>query len=204
MERSRELRGLVITMYQEFAASDAALTDIFAEDDEVIAIGTDPSEWWKGGVQVKAIYKQQLGEIGRFEIVPGELHAFVNGDVGWVIDNPTFRLSDDLELKPRNTFIFERRGHHWRCVHWHISLGQSNEEVLGIELTTTIDAIAGWAEEAKPDLTPSTSAQGTVTIAFTDMESSTATNEALGDDRFVPLLLNTTRSSSRRRRTRTA
>ena len=189
MERSRELRGLVIAMYQEFAACDPALVEIFAEDDSVIAIGTDPHEWWLGGRLVKAVYKEQLAEVGGFEVVPGDLHAFVNGEVGWVVDNPTFRFAMGIEWKPRATLIFERRGPHWQCVHWHLSLGQSNEETLGMELTTTIDAIAGWAEEAQPDLTPSISDQGTVTIAFTDMESSTATNEKLGDDRFVPLLL---------------
>jgi class 3 adenylate cyclase len=188
MERSRDLRGLVITMYQELAACDPALVEIFASDEEVIAIGTDPAEWWCGGALVKAVYKQQLSEVGGFEILPGDLHAFVNGEVGWVVDNPTF-IVRGVELHPRTTLIFERRGPHWRCVHWHLSLGQLNEESFGMELTTTIDAIAGWAEEAKPDLSSSVSAQGTVTIAFTDMESSTATNEALGDDRFVPLLL---------------
>lgn len=106
-----------------------------------------------------------------------------------MIDNPTFRFRDGLEVKPRTTLIFERRGQHWRCVHWHLSVGEANVETFGFELTTMIDAIAGWAEETKPDLSPSVSPQGTVTIAFTDMESSTATNEALGDDRFVPLLL---------------
>ena len=189
MERSRELRALVIAMYEEFAACDPALLEIFADDDGVVAIGTDPQEWWLGGPLVKAVFKQQFAEIERLDVSPGDLHAFVNGNVGWVVDNPTMRFSGGIEWKPRATLIFERRGPHWRCVHWHLSLAQTNEETLGFELTTTIDAIAGWAEEAQPDLTPSLSDQGTVTIAFTDMESSTATNEALGDDRFVPLLL---------------
>ena len=194
MERSRELRGLVIAMYQEFGACDPGLVDIFAEDDAVVGIGTDPMEWWVGGPLVKAIYRQQLtevaSEIGRFDVIPGEIQALVNGDVGWVIDNPTFVFGEGMpDWRVRSTMIFERQGAHWKCVHWHVSLGRTNVETLGMELTTTIDAIAGWAEEAKPDLTPSVSAQGTVTIAFTDMESSTATNEELGDDRFVPLLL---------------
>lgn len=83
MERSRELRGLGITLYQEFAGCDPAMTEIFPDDDDVVAIGTDPTEWWCGGPLVKAIYKQQIAEVGGFEIVPGELHAFVNGEVGW-------------------------------------------------------------------------------------------------------------------------
>jgi adenylate cyclase len=189
MERSRELRALVLAMYEEFAACDPALLDVFAEDDGVVAIGTDPREWWLGGTVVKAVFKEQFAEIKRLEISPGDLHAYVNGEVGWVVDNPTMRFAGGIEWKPRATLIFERQSAHWRCVHWHLSLGQSNEETLGVELTTTIDAIAGWAAEAQPDLTPSLSQHGTVTIAFTDIESSTRTNEELGDDRFVPLLL---------------
>lgn len=52
-----------------------------------------------------------------------------------------------------------------------------------------MEAIAELIEKDRPDLAPMTSAEGTVTIMFTDMESSTAANEALGDDRFLPLLI---------------
>lgn len=189
MERSRELRGLLLALYEDYSAGDPAYVDVFGDDEGVVVIGTDPAEWWNSGREAREVLRAQLSEIGRFEIVPGRLHAFVNGDTGWVIDDPIYHLPNGNELSVRVSAIFERRGQSWVCTHWHQSVGVPNEEAVGMIITTAIDHLAEWAEQERPDLTSSASPQGTVTIVFTDLEASTATNEAIGDERFVPLLL---------------
>jgi hypothetical protein len=51
-----------------------------------------------------------------------------------------------------------------------------------------LDRIAVDVERARPDLTPATAPNGTVTILFTDIEGSTQLTESLGDREWVGLL----------------
>lgn len=189
MEPSRELRGLVLAIYREWAAGDPSYPDVYSDDPNVTAIGTDPEEFEMGGRQIKALLRRQLTELPAFTLEPGRLDAFVKGDVGWVVDDPMWTFDNGLSGRARITAVFAREGHAWKIVHWHMSVGQSNEQVIGARLTTSIDAISDWVQETKPDLDGNTSPQGTVTIVFTDAASSTATNEAMGDSRFVPLMI---------------
>ena len=189
MEPSRELRGLMLAFYRDWSMGDTSGIDLFSDSDDMTLVGSDPVEWYRGGPGIKAMFTQQFEELGTFDIAAGDLWAFAHGDAGWVVDNPVFTFAEGLVIRPRCTAICVREAFEWKIVHWHVSVGASNEETLGKSLTTTIDELADWAEGVKPDLGAATSAQGTVTIAFTDMEASTATNEALGDDVFVPLLL---------------
>lgn len=53
---------------------------------------------------------------------------------------------------------------------------------------STVEEIAGWAELERPDLRRMAARDGTVTILFSDIENSTATNERLGDRAWVRVL----------------
>jgi adenylate cyclase len=53
---------------------------------------------------------------------------------------------------------------------------------------TSIDMVADAVAESPPDLTTSGATQGTVTIVFSDIESSTARAEQLGDEDWFSLL----------------
>jgi class 3 adenylate cyclase len=56
------------------------------------------------------------------------------------------------------------------------------------DVRSSIDAVASVVEEERPDLRGHTAPDGTVTILFSDIESSTELNERLGDQRFLELL----------------
>ena len=58
----------------------------------------------------------------------------------------------------------------WRFVQSHLSVGATNEETIGYEMTTTIETLAAAVQEERPDLAEATAADGTVTIAFSDLE----------------------------------
>src|ERR1700760_1205339 len=53
---------------------------------------------------------------------------------------------------------------------------------IGATVRNSIEDLAGWAQVERPDLARLT-ADGDVAIAFSDIEDSTARNEALGDQR---------------------
>src|ERR1700679_2496378 len=58
---------------------------------------------------------------------------------------------------------------------------------IGATVRTSIEDLAGWAQVERPDLARLT-ADGDVVIAFSDIEDSTAHNEALGDQGWVKVL----------------
>ena len=52
----------------------------------------------------------------------------------------------------------------------------------------SFEALAGWAEEAEPELRQLAAQDGTLTIVFSDIEDSTALNEELGDKNWLKIL----------------
>ncbi len=188
MKPSREIRDLVLGFVLDFSNSDPALLDLYSPLNGAVHIGTDEAEYWIGGLRSRAIFRQQIGELGHWKFEPGSIEAFEEGSVGWATSrfNATFRTN--AALVARCTFIFHREGGEWRLVHSHKSFGTPNTSI-GVVLTTVIDEVAESVEIERPDLVPVTSAEGTLTIMFTDVESSTATNESIGDDKFLPLIL---------------
>ncbi len=61
-------------------------------------------------------------------------------------------------------------------------------EGLGPVLRDSFEDLAGWAEEAEPELRHLAADDGTLTILFTDIEDSTALNEELGDKSWLKIL----------------
>src|SRR5881409_3940629 len=55
-------------------------------------------------------------------------------------------------------------------------------------LKGSVQAIASWAAKEHPDLKRATAPDGTVTILFSDIESSTLLNGKLGDQRWLEVL----------------
>ncbi|AWB91532.1 adenylate/guanylate cyclase domain-containing protein [Aeromicrobium chenweiae] len=62
------------------------------------------------------------------------------------------------------------------------------DQGLGGVIRSSIDDLAQWADVERPDLARLASADGTVTILFSDIEDSTALNHLLGDRDWVRLL----------------
>lgn len=62
------------------------------------------------------------------------------------------------------------------------------QEGLSEVLWSSFEDLAGWAEEAEPELRQLAARDGTVTILFSDIEESTALNEQLGDKAWLKVL----------------
>ena len=75
----------------------------------------------------------------------------------------------------------------WKIAAFHSSVPSTNEE-HGFLLTTSVDEIAEEISESRPDLSGSSAPDGTVTIAFTDIEESMKLNFVLGDRRWLEVL----------------
>ena len=184
MKPSREIRNVVLGMYQDLWTG--SLDDTFPDSEDMLMVGTGPGEIWRGSALIRAVMKAQA-ELIRVRILPGELVAFEEGSMGWAFDDATIVLDDGRSTPARLTFVFRCEGGAWIPVHMHSSHAVDDVEFWGF-VSVPMEDIARFVEHERPNLAPMTSVEGTTTIVFTDLEASTATNEALGDDRFLPLL----------------
>jgi ketosteroid isomerase-like protein len=138
MEQSGELRDVMLDFYEALGNGDLSFFDRhFSAADEVRGIGTDPAEWWRGGMSVTRVWKEQIEAMGgSMSLRPGEVEAFAEGSVGWVADQATFALPDGSQIPIRFTAVFHREDGAWKLVQSHGSIGVSNEESVGQELPT--------------------------------------------------------------------
>ncbi len=137
MEQSTELKALYLRSCEAQSNGDYSFFERhFSQEEGVLAIGTDPAEWWAGYATITRVFKAQLKETGEFEILADAPQAYSDGSIGWVADQPTLKLPDGTEMPIRLTAVFQKEQNDWKIVQWHVSIGISNEDLIGETLTT--------------------------------------------------------------------
>jgi len=137
MVASDELREMTVRSLEAFTNGNIEhLTGHISQQDGVLAIGTDPKEWWADYDTIAQIFKAQSDAMQGMSIVGIEPQAYCEGSVGWAAAEPKFRLPDGTELPFRLTLVYRREDEEWKIVQWHASLGVANEEAIGEELPT--------------------------------------------------------------------
>src|SRR5437763_6785220 len=185
---SEELRALLLRLYSAMEAQDVeTLREMFSTSAHALAIGTDPNEWWTGsdGLEVWIV---QIREAGGFRFKARKPTAYCVGNVGWVADEPLITIGNGVERRVRVTAVLVIERGHWRIAQWHVSIAQTNEESFGMAFTTSVDRIERSVRADRPDMRPASAPDGTVTIVFSDIESSTVLLERLGDTEFLRML----------------
>ena len=139
MEYSDELRDLTLRFYEATVAGDLTFFDRHVSRQEgTMFVGTDPGEWWEGFEALREAMRAQSEAMGGMQIVPGQLRAYSEGNVGWVIDrDASFRVPDGPEIPFRSTVVFHREDGEWKLVHLHSSIGVKNEEMFGEDATAS-------------------------------------------------------------------
>ncbi|MBW1781483.1 MAG: nuclear transport factor 2 family protein [Deltaproteobacteria bacterium] len=137
MEPSTELKTLYLEICEALSNGDDSFFEhTFSQKDGVLAIGTDPTEWWAGYATITRVFKAQLEETGGLEIVADTPHAYCDGSIGWIAGQPTLKLPDGTQMGFRLTAIFQKEQDNWKIVQWHFSKGIPNEDLIGETLTT--------------------------------------------------------------------
>ncbi len=137
MQQSSELQGLYLQSCEAMSSGDHAFFERhFSQNDGVLAIGTDPAEWWSGYATISKVFREQMQEAGGFQIVADSPEAYCEGPVGWVAGRPTLMLPDGAEVPLRLTAVFLKEKDAWKIVQWHFSSGISNTDLLGKTLST--------------------------------------------------------------------
>jgi ketosteroid isomerase-like protein len=142
MERSSELEAVVQRMYGQMTQGDLSeFGGFISRQDGALMIGTDPREWWSGHGTIVDAFMAQLGEMRGMgvTVTQGDIRAYREGTIGWASDRPRFRFADGTEVEMRLTVVFRQEDDTWKTVQGHVSLGVSNEEAIGQELTIPSD-----------------------------------------------------------------
>jgi class 3 adenylate cyclase len=187
---SEEIRAAYLRLWRAWQTRDrAAVEDLTSFEAYTAWIGSDPREWWHGTDGVAAIVAH-LDELPpyRLEIDAADVVAYACGDTGWAVGRAHvwFENGADFVLRTSAVFVIERG--HWRVAHWHNSIGIRNEDAIGVSLTTSIQRTERAVRDARPDFETAAAPDGTVTLMFSDIESSTVLLERLGDTEFMALL----------------
>ncbi|MGH2991025.1 MAG: adenylate/guanylate cyclase domain-containing protein, partial [Solirubrobacterales bacterium] len=75
-----------------------------------------------------------------------------------------------------------------RVVERALALRLEAQGLAAVDVTTSIDTVISAVESERPDIRSFASADGTVTILFSDIEDSTLMTERLGDERWLEVL----------------
>lgn len=153
---------------------------LFLRSEHSRYIGSDSHEWWRGPAYIDA-YSAHQEEMPDYVIEVEELEAFETGQFGWAAIRT---LTTFVGLAPRPlrfTFVFVLDSGFWRISQTHLSFAVPNPEVMGVEMTKSLEDLLA---SVRPELEESIRAvfrQGTVTLVFTDIESSTELAGQIGD-----------------------
>ena len=136
MDLADEMKALLDAFYASFETGDGSkFHESFAPD--ILVIGTDEVEWWKGKPDVQRVLKAQLDEMSSagVRVTGGDLDVGVYGDVVWAAGRLTVHLSDGTETPMRITAVAVREADILSLRQMHASLGAPNEEVVKQQLT---------------------------------------------------------------------
>jgi class 3 adenylate cyclase len=185
---SEELRAFLLRLYAAMSDNDVdAVREMYSTSACLLNIGTDPDEWWTGPEGTEVMLRQNA-ELGGIQLLPGAPVAYCIGNVGWIADRPRLVLPTGAEVSVRITLVLAIERGHWRIVQWHGSIGQKDELAFGRSLTKNIDHIERSVRDERTDVRPASAPDGTVTVAFTDIESSSVLLDRLGDAAFMRVL----------------
>ena len=190
MEPSEELRRVVTRFFEALRDGDAeAVSNRLSRQPGFERFGTDPDEVWLEGEATALLWVQQMSELGGgypWRLIDG-VRVLSEGTVGWAAARTEVQAPSGESVEYRFTCVLHLEHGEWKIVNWHSSIPARNED-YGFLLTTSVDEIVEAVSESRPDLSESSAPDGTVTIAFTDIEDSLRLNAFLGDRRWLDVL----------------
>jgi adenylate cyclase len=190
VEPSEEVRQVVTRFVEALRDGDEeAVRNRVSRSPGFERIGSDPEEMWHEGEAAARLWVQQMREMGGgypWQLID-DVRAMTEGSVGWAVGRAEMAPPINESVEFRFTTVLHLEHGEWKIVNWHSSIPAKNED-YGFYLTTSVDDIAEAVNETRPDLSSTSAPDGTVTIAFTDIEDSMKLNAFLRDQRWLEVL----------------
>ena len=189
MEPSEEIRRVVTRFFEALRDGDEEAVRIRVSGQPGFErFGSDPDEVWHEGEDAARVWLQQVREMGGYPWkLIDDVHAMSEENIGWAGARTKMEAPVEGSVEFRFTCVLHLEHGDWKIVQWHSSVPTRNE-AHGFFLTKTVDEIAEAVSESRPDLSSTSAPDGTITIAFTDIEDSMKLNGFLGDQRWLDVL----------------
>lgn len=191
VRRSSELEAVVRRFLDARVALDVdAMKALNSQSEFLRQIGSDRDEWVQGfDATVQSWVDNQFQDSWRVSDASLlRIEAFENGETGWAAVEQERTLVNGQEFVFRITMVFALEAYAWKLVQIHFSVPVADEQVLGVNLTSTltdlltsIDADAEGGEALDGKL-------GTASVVFTDVVGSTSMSQAMGDRAWSALI----------------
>ena len=190
VEESPEVRSVVLLWEKAYNRhAPATVQSLYSSSDVTTFIGTDADEWWVGRDVAAALSKhmEQLEGIPMSYEVE-RVEAYREGNIGWAGVLSRVDIGDRPTQWFRETHVLRLEDGAWKILHSHSSVAIPNQEVVGVELTTSLeDLLTTLGAEAERE-SPTLASEGTITLMFTDIESSTRLAREVGDQRWAAVM----------------
>lgn len=163
---------------------------LFADDRDVVFIGTGKDERRVGIAEVREQIKRNLDQSRALFFRFDWVRASSAGPVAWVAAEGVMQAElarEEIDIPVRFTGVLEVIHGEWLLVQAHLSMPAAGQEP-GESFPSSLQVLAEAVQEERPDLETRKGPDGTVTLLFTDIEDSTVLNERLGDIRWMELL----------------
>src|ERR1039458_5184978 len=152
MESAPELISFTERWMPSWFADFDQFVEVISHHPGTRFIGPDPNEWWEGFEKISVIGRAQFSEmatLGEARIDAHEIVAWKEGTVGWVAVNCSVSLGELIDEEARVTLIVHEEGAYWKIVHVQLAFTVSNEEAVGLELTTVVDELLLLVQRSK-------------------------------------------------------
>lgn len=156
------------------------MSNLFSSDPNLRVLGFDVDEQWIGPDEFLKVFAAQSDEMPDWSIDVHEAEAFEDGLFGWATLRSTI-ITPESESPMRHTAVFNLDGGAWQVVQWHNSIPVPNQQIFGVELTTTLNRLVASVLDTSPDLAGASGSEGTATLVFTDIVDSTVLAQSVGD-----------------------
>lgn len=184
---SPEIESVMHRVVSAWNARDLDTFDnLYLSDDRFRGIGTAVEEFWVGQ-EFMAVREAQFDEMPHFEMTLDRIHAFENGNTGWIASTGILATpTGDHPLRVTAVFLLEAGV--WKIILWNTSIARSNLELFDIELTTTLNDLLDSVSEDSAAIGSIGGTGEIVTLVFTDVVDSTVLAARMGDTDWAELM----------------
>ncbi len=120
MDESQELRDHFERWMDAVSRADVeSIVDAYLDGAGIVVVGTDGDGWIEGSDAIRKAYTREAND---YEIRADVVHAFEEGDVGWVVGRLTLLFRDATEVTVRATAAAYREQDVWKMVTTHLSV----------------------------------------------------------------------------------
>jgi len=177
---SPEIESVVRRTILAYNAGSEALGNLMSSDPSLRVLGFDRDEYWRSNAEFVGVRTMQTSEAPDSSVHVDLVDAFQDGDFGWATLFSTFE-TPEAETHLRSTAVLRLEAGIWRVIQWHNSSPVSNQQVYGVDLTTTLGELVDSVLDGDGQLPDASATEGTMTLVFTDIVDSTPFAEEVGD-----------------------